>query len=33
MTEYNSVNLTLFNSQLSELKSTIKNATEITLKL
>ena len=33
MTQYNSVNVKLSNSQLSKLKSAIKNATEVTLKL
>ena len=33
MTQYNTLNVTLFNSQLNELKSRIKNGTEVTLKL
>ena len=33
MTQYNSVNVKLSNSQVSKLKSAIKNAAEVTLKL
>ena len=33
MTQNNSVNVKLSNSQLNKLKSAIKNATEVTLKL
>ena len=33
MTQYNSVNVNLFNSELDKLKSTTKNATEINLRL
>ena len=33
MTQYNTVNVNLFNSQLNKIKSAIKNATEVTLKL
>ena len=33
MTEYNTLNLKLSNSQLNKLKSRIKNGTEITLNL
>ena len=33
MTQYNSLNVKLSNSQLSRLKSTIKNGTEVTLNL
>ena len=33
MTQYNTLNVELFNSQLNELKSRIKNGTEVTLKL
>ena len=33
MTQYNSVNVKLSNSQLNKLNSAIKNATEVTLKL
>ena len=33
MTQYNSVNVKFSNSQLNKLKSAIKNATEVTLKL
>ena len=33
MTEYNSVNIKLSNSQLNNLKSATKNETEVTLKL
>ena len=32
MTEYNSLNVKLSNSQLSKLKSAIKNETEVVLK-
>ena len=33
MTQYNTLNVKLFNSQLNKLKSRIKNGTEVTLKL
>ena len=33
MTEYNTLNVKLFNSQLKKLKSGIKNGTQVTLKL
>ena len=33
MTKYNTLNLKLSNSQLNELKSGIKNGTELTLKI
>ena len=33
MTQYNILNVKLFNSQLSKLKSEIKNDTEVALKL
>ena len=33
MTQYNTLNLKLSNSQLNKLKSKIKNGTEVTLKL
>ena len=33
MTEYDTLNEKLFNSQLNKLKSGIKNGTEVTLKL
>ena len=33
MTEYDTLNVKLFNSQLNKLKSGIKNGTEVTLKL
>ena len=33
MTQYNSVNIKLSNSQLKNLKSAAKNETEVTLKL
>ena len=33
MTQYNTLNVKLSNSQLNELKSGIKNGTEVTLKL
>ena len=33
MAQYNSANVKLSNSQLNKLKSAIKNATEVTLKL
>ena len=33
MTRYNTLNVKLSNSQLNELKSGIKNGTEVTLKL
>ena len=33
MTQYNTLNVKMFNSQLNELKSGIKNGTEVTLKL
>ena len=33
MTQYNSLNVELFNSQLNKLKSGIKNSTKVTLKL
>ena len=33
MTQYNTLNVKLFNSQLNKLKSGIKNATEVTLKI
>ena len=33
MTEYNSLNVKLSNSQLNKLKSTIKNETEVVLRL
>ena len=33
MTQYNTLNLKLSNSQLNKLKSGIKNGTEVTLKL
>ena len=33
MTQYNTLNVKLSNSQLNELKSGIKNGTDITLKL
>ena len=33
MTQYNILNVKLSNSQLSKLKSGIKNSTEVTLKL
>ena len=33
MTQYNSLNVKLFNSQLTKLKSGIKGGTEVTLKL
>ena len=33
MTQYNIVNVKLYNSPLCKLKSTIKNATKVTLKL
>ena len=33
MTQYNSLNVKLFNSQLNKWKSGIKNGTEITLKI
>ena len=33
MTEYNTLNVSLSNSQLNELKSGIKNGTEVTLNL
>ena len=33
MTQYNSLNVKLSNSRLNSLKSAIKNATEVTLKL
>ena len=32
MTQYNTLNVTLSNSQLNKLKSEIKNGTELTLK-
>ena len=33
MTQYNTLNVTLCNSQLNKLKSEIKNGTEVTLNL
>ena len=33
MTQYNTLNVTLSNSQLNELKLRIKNGTELTLKI
>ena len=33
MTQYNTLNVKLFNSQLNKLKSGIKNRTEVTLNL
>ena len=33
MTQYNTLNVKLFNSQLDRLKSEIKNGIEVTLKL
>ena len=33
MTQYNTLNVVLSNSQLNKLKSGIKNGTEVTLKL
>ena len=33
ITQYNSVNLKLSNSQINKLKSAVKNETEITLRL
>ena len=33
MTQYNILNVKLFNSKLSKLKSEIKNGTEVALKL
>ena len=33
MTQYNTLNVKLSNSQLNELKSGIRNGTEVTLKL
>ena len=33
MTQYNTLNVKLFNSQLNKLKSGIKNGTEVTLKI
>ena len=33
MTEYNSLNIKLLNSQLNKLKSAIKNETEVVLRL
>ena len=33
MTQYNSLNVKLFNSQLNKWKSGIKNGTEVTLKI
>ena len=33
MTQYNTLNVKLSNSQLNKLKSTIKNGTEVTLNL
>ena len=33
MTQYNSLNVKLSNSQLNKLKSTIKNETEVVLRL
>ena len=33
MTQYNKLNITLSNSQLHELKSVIKNGTELTLNI
>ena len=33
MTQYNTLNLKLSNSQLNNLKSTMKNVTEVTLNL
>ena len=33
MTQYNSLNIKLSNSQLNKFKSTIKNETEVVLKL
>ena len=33
MTQYNSLNVKFSNSQLNKLKSTIRNETEVTLKL
>ena len=33
MTQYNTLNVKLFNSQLNKLKSAIKNAIEVTLNL
>ena len=33
MTQYNFLNVKLFTSQLNKLKSGVKNATEVTLKI
>ena len=33
MTQYNTLNVNLFNSQLNKLKSGIKNSTEVILKI
>ena len=33
MTQYNSLNVKLFNSKLTKLESTIKNGTEVTFKI
>ena len=33
MTQYDAINVKLFNSQLNKLKSTIKNGTKVTLNL
>ena len=33
MTQYNTLNVTVSNSQLHKLKSEVKNGTEITLKI
>ena len=33
MTQYNSLNVNLSNSQLNKLKSTIKNGTDVVLRL
>ena len=33
MTQYNTINVKLYNSKLHELKSAIKNGTEVTLNL
>ena len=33
MTQYNSLNVILFNSKLTKLESTIKNGTEVTFKI
>ena len=33
MTQYNTLNVKLYNSQLNNLKSTMKNVTEVTLNL